>query len=111
MQPAPRNLWIPLLIAGVILTGLIGSMFLTPYLVWGGIMVAMFGAIMLGYPRQVLFLFWVWAAFRPLIIQMVVQHPIVRVSNGAFVVVVIGIFVALYVLRRTDAGGVAGIRI
>jgi len=71
-------------------------------------MLAMFGAILLGYPRHVLFLFWVWAAFRPLILQ-VTNHPVIRGSNGLFVVVIIGICVAGYAQRRTDTGGMAGI--
>jgi hypothetical protein len=108
MQPAPRNLWIPLLIAFIIGCGLIGSMFFAPFVVWGAITIMMLGAILIGHPRQVLFLFWLWAFVRPLILQMV-NHSIVRGSNGGFYAAVIGICIAGYVWRRTDTGGIAGI--
>jgi len=108
MQPTPRNLWIPFLIAGVILIGLIGSMFFPPFLIWGGIMIALFGSILIGHPRHLLFLFWVWASIRSLIRGMI-DHPIIRGSNGFFIVAIIGICIAGYVRRRTDTGGIAGI--
>ena len=108
MQQAPQNLWVPLLIAGIILAGLVGSFFFPPLLVWGGIMVAMFGAILLGQPRALLFILWLWAAFRPLLLQMV-DNPIMKASNGVFVVALIGICIAFYIQRRTDSSGIVRI--
>ena len=108
MQQTRQNIWIPLLIAGIILAGLVGSLYFPPFVVWGGITVAMFGAILLGHPQQVLFLFWMWASFRPLI-RGLGDNFIVKGSNGLFVVALIGICMAGYAQRRTVTSGMAGI--
>lgn len=108
MQPAPRNLWIPLLIAFIIGCGLIGSMFFPPFVVWGVITMALFGAILIGHPQHVLFFFWVWASFRPLIRQMV-NNLIVKSSDDLFLAATVGICFAGYVRRRTDTSRIAGI--
>jgi hypothetical protein len=106
MTAQPRNLWIPLLIAFVIGSGLLASMFFPPFMAWGAITVIMLGAILIGHPRHILFLFWVWASFRPLILQMA-DHSVVRGSNGFFYAAIIGICFAGYVWRRTDTGRIS----
>lgn len=108
MQPAPRNLWIPLLIAGIIGAGLVGSMFFPPYVVWTGIMIALFGTILLGHPRQLLFLFWLWASIQGLLMQ-ISSNAATRHVEEAFIAAIIGICVAGYVRRRTDVRGSGGI--
>jgi len=71
-------------------------------------MLAMFGAILLGHPRHVLFVFWVWASVRPLL-RGATDSVVVRAGNGFFAAAVIGICIASYARRRTDAGGITGI--
>jgi hypothetical protein len=101
MQQAPRNLWIPLLIASIIGLGLIGSMFFPPFAVWGGITMAMFGAILLGNPRRILFFFWLWASFQSLILQ-ISNNPAIRYADELFGVLTIGICTASIVWRLAD---------
>lgn len=103
-----RNLWIPLLIGSIILAGLIGSMFFPPYLVWAGIMIAMFGAILLGHPRHLLFFFWLWAALLPLISQ-ISNNPAIRYVDELFAVAIIGVCAAGYVWRLSDQRRISGV--
>lgn len=108
MQPAPRNLWIPLLIASIIGAGLLGAMFFPPYEVWAGVMITLFGAILLGHPRQLLFLFWLWTSVQGLLMQ-ISSNAATKHIEEAFMAAMIGICAAGYVQRRTDVRGSGGI--
>ena len=103
-----RNLWIPLLIAAVIGAGLLGSMYFPPYMVWAGIMMALFGAILLGHPRHLLFVVWLWASFLPLISQAW-NNLAIRYTEELLAVAVIGICGASYVWRLSNRRGIGGI--
>lgn len=96
-----KNLWIPLLTAGIMISGLIGSMFFPPFIVWALLAGGMFGAILLGNPRVLLMMFWAWASFYPLIGQ-INNSFIIRYTEELFAVAVLGIAGALYIWRHID---------
>ena len=102
MQQTPRNLWIPLLIAAVIAGGLLGSLFYPPYVVWSAIMAGMFGIIIIGHPRQLLFFYWLWVAVQALVMQMS-SSPAPKYIEKCLTAAMIVICVAGYA-RRRDLG-------
>lgn len=108
MQPAPRNLWLPLLIAGIIGAGLLGSLFFPPFAVWAGIMMALFGIILLGHPRHLLFFFWLWVAVQPLVIQ-ISENFVIQYAEESLLVALTAIFVTDYIQRRTEVRGISWI--
>jgi len=109
MQQTPRNLWIPLLIAFIIGCGLLASMFFPPYVVWAGFTMAMFGAILLGHPRHLLFTYWLWVSFLSVIAQ-ISNNPAVRYADELLSVALIGISAFTYIQMRKTSGETRGLK-
>lgn len=104
----PRNLWIPLLVVCIIAIGLLGSLFFPPFVVWGGVTMVLYGAILLGHPCHLLFFFWLWTATQPLVSQ-ISNNFAVRYAEEALLVAFTAIFVMDFVRRRTDLRGISGV--
>jgi hypothetical protein len=109
MTAQPRNIWIPLLIAGIIGCGLLASMFFPPYMVWAGVMMAMFGAILLGHPRHLLFSYWLWVSFLSVIAQ-ISNNSAVRYADELLSVALIGISAFTYIKVRKTSGEIRGLK-
>ena len=101
MTTDSRKLWIPLLIAAVIAGGLLGSRFFPPYVVWAGITAGMFGIILIGHPRQLLFVYWSWVAVQALVMQMS-RSPAPKYIEKGLTAAMIVICMAGYARYRTD---------
>lgn len=87
-----------LLIIGLVLLGFILSFVASPIVVWGGMTVAFFGFLLIGYPQVLLFIYWAWASVM-LLVTKVVGGPF-KFLDELLVLATIVIFLGSKILKR-----------